>query len=140
MVKHTQSIRRQFADELFECVWPFCDIGTQRVKIIGCFYVLNFKFLNCNKVNMFIKASTLSLYSTKQWTKQWRELKKPTLKIYNYGGHLVAYQPLQIIVLKQKKSCQFYPDENELVLCILRLKICSYPDWLSCSLLIQSCK
>ena len=27
MVKHTQTIRRQFADELFECVWPFCDIG-----------------------------------------------------------------------------------------------------------------
>ena len=27
MVKHTQTIRRQFTDELFECVWPFCDIG-----------------------------------------------------------------------------------------------------------------
>ena len=27
MVKHTQTIRRQFADELFECVWPFCEIG-----------------------------------------------------------------------------------------------------------------
>ena len=28
MVKHTQTIRRQIADELFECVWPFCGIGT----------------------------------------------------------------------------------------------------------------
>ena len=27
MVKHTQTIRRQFAEELFECVWPFCEIG-----------------------------------------------------------------------------------------------------------------
>ena len=27
MVKHTQTMRRQFADELFERVWPFCDIG-----------------------------------------------------------------------------------------------------------------
>ena len=27
MAKHTQTIRRQFADELFECVWPFCGIG-----------------------------------------------------------------------------------------------------------------
>ena len=27
MVKHTQTIRRQFADELFVCVWPFCEIG-----------------------------------------------------------------------------------------------------------------
>ena len=27
MVKHTQTIRRQFADELFESVWTFCEIG-----------------------------------------------------------------------------------------------------------------
>ena len=27
MVKHTQTIRRQFADELFECVWPFVGFG-----------------------------------------------------------------------------------------------------------------
>ena len=27
MAKHAQTIRRQFADELFECVWPFCGIG-----------------------------------------------------------------------------------------------------------------
>ena len=27
MVKHTQTIRRETADELFECVWPFCGIG-----------------------------------------------------------------------------------------------------------------
>ena len=26
MAKHTQTIRRQFAKELFECVWPFCGI------------------------------------------------------------------------------------------------------------------
>ena len=24
MAKHIQTIRRQIADELFECVWPFC--------------------------------------------------------------------------------------------------------------------
>ena len=27
MVKHTQTIRKQIADELFEYVWPFCGIG-----------------------------------------------------------------------------------------------------------------
>ena len=27
MVKHTQTIRRQIVDELFECVWRFCEIG-----------------------------------------------------------------------------------------------------------------
>ena len=25
--KHTQTIRRQIPDELFECVWLFCEIG-----------------------------------------------------------------------------------------------------------------
>ena len=25
MVKHTQTIRRQFADELIDCVGPFCE-------------------------------------------------------------------------------------------------------------------
>ena len=32
MVKHIQTIRRQIANELFECVWPFCAIGAQRVN------------------------------------------------------------------------------------------------------------
>ena len=27
MVKHTQTIRRQIADELCECVWPFCEMA-----------------------------------------------------------------------------------------------------------------
>ena len=31
MVKHTQTIPWLAADELFECVWPFCGVGTQRV-------------------------------------------------------------------------------------------------------------
>ena len=35
MVKHTQTIRRQFADELFECVWPFCEIGSKLVSFIA---------------------------------------------------------------------------------------------------------
>ena len=32
MVKHTQTICQQIAKELFEYVWPFCDIGAKRVK------------------------------------------------------------------------------------------------------------
>ena len=32
MVKHTETIRRQIADKLFECVLPFCEIGAKRVK------------------------------------------------------------------------------------------------------------
>ena len=30
MAKHTQTIRQQIAEELFECVWPFCEIGAER--------------------------------------------------------------------------------------------------------------
>ena len=35
MVKHTQAICCQIANELFECVWPFCGVGTSRVKNAG---------------------------------------------------------------------------------------------------------
>ena len=40
MVKDTQTIRRQIADELFECVRSFCEIGAKRVNL------WNFEFLN----------------------------------------------------------------------------------------------
>ena len=32
MVKHAQTIRPQFADELFECLWPFCDTAFVTLK------------------------------------------------------------------------------------------------------------
>ena len=32
MVEHTQTICRQFADELFQCIWPFCGIGAQKIN------------------------------------------------------------------------------------------------------------
>ena len=32
MVKHTQAICRQIADELFECVWLFCRVDAERVN------------------------------------------------------------------------------------------------------------
>ena len=38
MVKYTQTLRRQIADELFECDWPFCGIGALRVNIIKVLY------------------------------------------------------------------------------------------------------
>ena len=37
MVKHPQTICRQFADEFFECVGPFCEI--RALQIIG-FYMI----------------------------------------------------------------------------------------------------
>ena len=32
MIKRTQTIRRQFAKELFEFAWPFWEIRAQRAK------------------------------------------------------------------------------------------------------------
>ena len=34
MVKHTQTIRREFADELSGRVRPFCEVGLKGLKII----------------------------------------------------------------------------------------------------------
>ena len=36
MVKHTQTIFRQIADKLFECVWLSCRVGAKRVNEIKC--------------------------------------------------------------------------------------------------------
>ena len=32
MIKHTQTIRQQIANKLFECVWPSCEIDAKRVN------------------------------------------------------------------------------------------------------------
>ena len=32
MIKDTQTIRQKIADELFDCVWPFCEIDAKRVN------------------------------------------------------------------------------------------------------------
>ena len=42
MTKHTQTIRQQIADELFESVWPFCEIGAKRFKPVLISSMINF--------------------------------------------------------------------------------------------------
>ena len=34
MLRHTQTIHRQIADELFECVSRFCEIDAYKVKVL----------------------------------------------------------------------------------------------------------
>ena len=34
MVKHTQTIRRQIVDELFECVRPFCEVAPKGFNLL----------------------------------------------------------------------------------------------------------
>ena len=41
MVKHTQTIRRTFADKLFERVWPLCGVDAYRLKIKQLFFFCN---------------------------------------------------------------------------------------------------
>ena len=43
MVKHTQTIRQQFAGELFECVWPFSGISVWSVNFI--FLIMLFLYM-----------------------------------------------------------------------------------------------
>ena len=45
MVKHTQTIRLQIADELFECVWPFFGIGNRIANKLNKLKLLNLKLL-----------------------------------------------------------------------------------------------
>ena len=42
MVKHTQTIRRLLADELFENVWPFCGVGAERVNFDTLSSLINY--------------------------------------------------------------------------------------------------
>ena len=48
MVKHTQTIHHQIADELFDCVSPFCGVGTLK-KSDNRYPKRNFK---THKLNM----------------------------------------------------------------------------------------
>ena len=58
MIKHTQKICRQTADELFECVWSFCGVGT-KVTIISDTYLrlapwdenFNLRLLRLQEIN-----------------------------------------------------------------------------------------
>ena len=68
MAKHTQTIRQQFADELFECVWPFC--GIKILKYVN--YYIAFKYTSKSNENIYINQSHPNLKEVvspqpKQW-------------------------------------------------------------------------
>ena len=44
MVKHTQTIRRQISDELFECFWPFCGLELKGLCYNKVMLDINWKF------------------------------------------------------------------------------------------------
>ena len=62
MVKDAQTIRRQFADELFQCVWPLCGVCAKRVNI------------RSDSLNISICAYTLSYMSIIAYLKEKEKL------------------------------------------------------------------
>ena len=52
MVKHTQTIRRQTAEELFECVWPFCGVDAKDILCISYFSKTLEAYRNLSKSTM----------------------------------------------------------------------------------------
>ena len=88
MVKHTLTIRRQFADELFECVWPFCGVDAYRVKESNLQNDLAY-LKNCCAWVIF-NANLLNLFSiSKDFPKRKRRYKifgVPSKVKKNYSG------------------------------------------------------
>ena len=60
MVKHTQRICRQIADELFECVWPFCEIGAKKVNKTIMFSNSYQNVTNIERLGSTVYTTTIS--------------------------------------------------------------------------------
>ena len=62
MVKNSQTSRRQIADGLFECVWPFCGVGTLRIKSAGMVSISKVEFTLIPNLPLFQNLNLLFLY------------------------------------------------------------------------------
>ena len=59
MVKHTQTIRWQIADELLECIWPFCEIGTERVIMLSISWTSIGSLIKCVRHGTVIALNSI---------------------------------------------------------------------------------
>ena len=92
MVKHTQTVPRQIADEWFECVWPFCEIGAKRV---------NYWF------DVFKGPCNLSVLSDSFLENLWKELQRISvdeLLCVTWCNDLLINMSLDIIGLVRTQS------------------------------------
>ena len=64
MVKHTQTIRREIADELFECVWPFCT-ADKFLSVFDHFVELAIKGLIQLVINITLLSKKLPYFKIK---------------------------------------------------------------------------
>ena len=106
MVKHTHTIRRQTAEELFECVWPFCGIDAYRNN-----RDLFRDLLNFHDWDFFAKIAAFSRYKFLQKNKAATEemfYKKTVLKNFTIltGKHL--YWSLFVIKLQAFKPATLW--------------------------------
>ena len=69
MVKHTQTIRREIAYELFECVWPFC-IAEEFLSVFDHFVELAIKGLMQLVINITLLSKKLPYFKIKIKKKQ----------------------------------------------------------------------
>ena len=76
MIKHTQTIHRQFAKELLS-VWPFCGIGAQRVNAIDLTIVIlrNFVLKRQNNNNNWVQL---------QWIRERKSTKNDLILIRSH--------------------------------------------------------
>ena len=76
MIKHTQTIHRQFAKELLS-VWPFCGIGAQRVNAIDLTIVIlrNFVLKRQNNTNNWVQL---------QWIRERKSTKNDLILIRSH--------------------------------------------------------
>ena len=64
IVEHAQTIRREIADELFECVWPLCEIGAKRVNMHVTFVKAEWHFIDTQEEKLcFTKFSTRNYWN-----------------------------------------------------------------------------
>ena len=122
MVKHTQSVHRPVADELFECVWPFYEIGGTRVKI-QCSEDLPLLFYDNNVFDMSIRGEIKILLCYFGWFVTFIALleketiyKKMSVLTHNYCNYYCFDFKGSMFQLKLKKLSKLkYLQQIEMV-------------------------
>ena len=100
MVKHTQAICQQFADELFECVWPFCGVNAWRGKMrkyFGC-YDIKSSGPMLNSFCLIFQLGNSMLH--------FNDLKVLMFKILEFWQNLVSHK--KGIIVHFNKICQIF--------------------------------
>ena len=94
MVEHTKTIRRQFADELFDCVWPFCGIGAYRDNLkktlganlfhVTCLFLYPLKTFG---TILLINRPSEPPLNRFEWNLEWRKL----IRFCMFGASIFAH-------------------------------------------------